>query len=120
MVSVRRNRLYLCIEDVVMDWSNIVAYTKGKIYKSESSGNITDNNGHRSHQISDEFATIHFVDVEEIFESHIKNRPMIRSLKKLGLTFEQILKQYTEYKLNHIEISEDKIDKINILFENIE
>ncbi len=120
MVSVRRNKLYLCIEDVVMDWSSIVAYTKGKIYKSESSGKLTDNNGHRDHQISDEFATIHFVDVEEIFKSHIKNRPMIRSLKKLGLTFEQILEQYTKYKLSQIEISSDKTDKIKILFENIE
>lgn len=53
-------RVFLCIKDVIMQVTNEVAYTKGKIYRSESRGNLTDNKGSYDHGAPNEFLAEYF------------------------------------------------------------
>lgn len=116
MITIKENNLYLCIDDVVMDCTEVVAYTKGKIYRSENNGSITDNDGDTRHHISDDFATEYFIDIKDVFKSHVKNSPMIQMLEANGISFKNIMKTYIEYKINHIPITADKACKLDLLF----
>jgi hypothetical protein len=53
--------VFLCIRDVVMKGSaGEVVYTKGKIYRSESRGSLTDNEGSTNHGASNDFLAEYF------------------------------------------------------------
>jgi len=53
-------RTFLCIKDVIMERSGQVAYTKGNIYRSESKGNLTDDDGQTDHGAPNEFLAEYF------------------------------------------------------------
>lgn len=52
--------IFLCIKDVVMQSSGSIAYTKGNIYRSESIGDLTDNEGCINHGAPNEFLRKYF------------------------------------------------------------
>lgn len=51
---------FLCIKDVMMDFTNEIAYTKGKVYYSEMKGNLTDNMGSIDHGTPNDFLLEYF------------------------------------------------------------
>jgi hypothetical protein len=53
-------RVFLCIKDVIMEGSGEIAYTEGKIYRSESRGNLTDDKGSADHGAPNEFLAKYF------------------------------------------------------------
>jgi hypothetical protein len=53
-------RVFLCVKDVIMQKSGEIAYTKGKVYRSESRGNLTDDKGSTDHGAPNEFLAEYF------------------------------------------------------------
>ena len=51
--KIKKGDKFLCLEDYIMD-DDIVAYTKGKVYKSELDNRITDNDNDISHRMQGE------------------------------------------------------------------
>ena len=51
--KIKKGDKFLCLEDYIMD-DDRVAYTKGKVYKSELDNRITDNDNDISHGMQGE------------------------------------------------------------------
>ena len=75
---IKKGDKFKCIKDVIMDNNpNDIAYTKGKIYISESDKCITDNQGYISHCWNNESEQQYFIKLSEKemvnHPSHYKN-----------------------------------------------
>ena len=62
---MKKGENYKCIQDVVMDDDNILAYIEGKIYPCEVTDCLTDEQGDKLHSWDIDYWDNYFVLVEE-------------------------------------------------------
>jgi hypothetical protein len=64
--EIIKGQEYECIKTIKMRPSGDIAFVKGKIYKSEINGCLTNEQDDALHQIGNEFLKEHFKEVEKV------------------------------------------------------
>lgn len=63
---------FLCIEDFKMK-NGKIDYSKGKFYKSEIEGSITDNEGFKDHVMGNKSFQKHFITISQLRDNKLKS-----------------------------------------------
>lgn len=59
-MEIKKGDKFLCIKDVIMDFTGEVTYNEGNVYTSEEDGCITNNKGNINHSWEESLITGHY------------------------------------------------------------
>ncbi len=68
--KVYKGHYYYCIKSVIMQPTGEEVYTKGKVYYSENTDELTDNQGDPNHEIDRDFAVRYFIPVDAVIKAY--------------------------------------------------